>query len=266
MRSPATVASGRGRGGELGHQLHRDREREHRPAVDAVVAEVAVARELEACRAPAATARRRRAGRTCGLARAPASSGSPARSRSASAGGPPPGRALAPAVGASSGAGASPVAAPITTSASPLRPWRSSSSSIRGSPGRARSARRRGGRTPASSQGRPCPRARHGPQSIATRRGAGQRAIELVGELAEHLARGRVVGLTAVAEAAGDRAEQHQEAQALRPQPRARASGAAPALVASTRSSESSVACRAIRLSSITPAPWITPSIRPWRA
>ena len=41
------LSPGLRRDGELCHQLHRDREREHRSAVDAVIVEVAIALEVE---------------------------------------------------------------------------------------------------------------------------------------------------------------------------------------------------------------------------
>ena len=66
---------------------------------------------------------------------------------------------------------------------------------------------------------RPCRPSARGP-SRSRPRGAGQRAVELLGELVEHLAGGGVVGLAAVAEAARDGAEEDEEAQRLGAQPR----------------------------------------------
>ena len=152
---------------------------------------------------------------------------------------------------------------PITTSASPLRPRAQLLARGSRQPSSTGSARRRARSNCRCTAGDTIPVVCHGPQLIDTTR-AGQRRSSSLGELVEHLARGRVVGLAAVAEAAGDRAEEDEEAQRLGPQL------ARPACVrrrpwSRARARTSRASLSRTSLSSMTPAPWMTPSMRPWR-
>ena len=206
---PAPAATRR-----LGHQLHRDGEREHRAAVDAVIVEVAVAAQVEGveqrprCAVAQGRSLDRRRSRQQQRWRRVRRLRWPLRMR------PRRSEADRPAWGSPPGRPDSPVLAPITTSASPFTPRLSSSfehpaALVEPDQGDAAA------RELLLEQGRDHP---GGPPRPPVDRDHPCRpaAVELVREPAEHLAGGGVVGLTAVPEASRDRAEQDQEAQATR--------------------------------------------------
>ena len=190
MHSPATGCPGAAPAASLRHQLHRDREWEHRPPVDAVIAEVQVARQVErveGLQRDLAAVRGRTAGglrRTTGEQRQPGElglTGSPARRRRRvrrprKSGGRADhhlGLALAPAAQLLLEHPSALLEADQRDAAAGELGFQPGGDHARGPP-------------------RP-PIDRHDP--------GGPAAIELVRELAEHLARGGVVGLATVAEA-----------------------------------------------------------------
>ena len=117
---------------------------------------------------------------------------------------------------------------------------------------------------PGASPGRPpCPRPTTAPRP-SSRPGPARCGRSASRQLAQHLVGGGVVGLPLVAVAAGDRGEEDAEPQLLGPQVlRQRSGRCRPWCRRRARTIPAS--CPGPARSSITPAPWMTPSIRPKR-